>query len=389
MVAANASRVNESPQCHSFGGAALSSYQLLVGFLRTGEVLAELPCDPNYTDTLNAAGTATVTIQLDAVPTKIDLRAVTSPWRCFLAVARGRAVVWAGPIVTRRRQPGSDQVEIGATGLWSVFDRRVLARLGSWPYADEHADVLLANLTLPSIAAESLRIATNRTGGDLPLLLPASVTGNNQRSYYGFELAPAGQRLTQLVGVDGGPDCHFLPSWTPDGARIQWTTRLGTPFIGQVGSEWTFDHGAGLVDWGSDEDASTMATTALVPGDGMEHGRLIGTATDNTLVNAGWPALDLVSSDHTDVKDQATVDAYARAYLAAYRSGIELDTAVVRADADPQPGTYLVGDDAVFQPKPDRWNPSGPLRRRITQITRRSGGPDVISLTLAPVPASL
>jgi hypothetical protein len=352
-------------------------------------VLAELPGDPDYTDPLNAAGTATATIPLDAAPTEVDLRAVTAPWRCFLAVTQGRAVVWAGPIVTRRRQPGSDQVEIGATGLWSIFDRRVLARLGSWGYADEQADILLTNLTLPSIAAEILRVATTRPGGDLPLLLPASVAGTNQRSYYGYELAPAGQRLTQLVGVDGGPDLHFLPSWTPDGARIQWTARLGNPYLGQMGSEWVFDHGAGLVDWGSDEDASTMATTALVPGDGMEHGRLIGTATDNTLVNAGWPALDLVNSDHTDVKEPCTLDAYARAYQTAYRSGIELDTAVVRADTDPQPGTYLVGDDAVFQPQPDRWNPSSPVRRRITQISRRSGGPDVVSLTLAPVPVSL
>jgi hypothetical protein len=366
-----------------------SGYQVLTGFLRTGEVLAELPGDPDYTDTLNAAGTATASIPLDAVPAEVDLRAVTAPWRCFLAITRGRAVVWAGPIVTRRRQPGSDVVEIGATGLWSIFDRRVLARLGSWGYADERADIVLTDLTLPSIAAEIVRTATNRPGGELPLLLPASVAGTNQRSYYGYELASAGQRLTQLVGVDGGPDLHFAPGWTPDSARIQWTARLGNPYLGQMGSEWVFDHGAGLVDWGSDEDAANMATTALVPGDGMEHGRLIGTATDTTLVDAGWPALDLVNSDHTDVKDAATLNAYARAYQNAYRSGIELDTAVVRADTDPQPGTYLLGDDAVFQPQPDRWNPTGPLRRRITQITRRSGGPDVVSLTLAPVPASL
>jgi hypothetical protein len=365
------------------------AFHAVVGFLRTGEILAELPGDPTYTDTLNAAGTATADIPLDAVPPEVDLRAVTTPWRCFLAVTLGRAVTWAGPIVTRRRQPGSNVVEIGATGLWSVFDRRVLARLGKWGYADEQADVLLTDLTLPSIAAEILRIGTDRPGGDLPLLLPEPVAGTNQRVYMGYELASVGQRLTQLVGVERGPDVHFMPGWTPDGARIQWTARLGNPYLGQLGSEYVFDHGAGLVDWGSDEDASAQATTALIPGDGMEHGRLIGAATDNALTSQGWPALDLVNSDHTDVKDQAVLDAYARSYQAAYRSGTELDTAVVRVDTDPAPGTYLVGDDGLFQPKPDRWTPSGPQRRRIIQISRRPGGPDVVSLTLAPVPASL
>jgi hypothetical protein len=369
--------------------AASLAFQAVVGFLRTGEILAELPADPAYTDTLNAAGTATANIPLDAVPPEIDLRAVTTPWRCFLAVTRGRAVTWAGPIVTRRRQPGSDIIEIGASGLWSVFDRRVLARLGAWGYADEQADVLLTNLTLPSIAAEILRVATDRAGGDLPLLLPDSVAGTNQRAYFGYELASTGQRLGQLVGVENGPDIHFLPGWIPDGSRIQWTARLGNPYLGQAGSEYVFDHGAALIAWGSDEDTSSQATTALIPGDGMEHGRLIGAATDNSLTTQGWPALDLVNSDHTDVKDPDTLAAYARSYQAAYRTGTELDTAVVRADTDPAPGTYLVGDDAVFQPKPDRWTPSGPLRRRIIQISRQSGGSDVVSLTLAPVPASL
>src|SRR5205823_643469 len=105
-----------------------------------------------------------------------------------------------------------------------------------------------------------------------------------------------------------------------------------------------------------------------------ERGRLIGHASNTALQRLGWPALDTVITDYASDKQPGVLDARARAYLDAYRTGITQDTAVVYAHADPKPGRYLVGDRVVITPKPDRITPAGPLQRRITAITHRTSG---------------
>lgn len=364
--------------------------RLLIGHLRTGEIVAELDGMADYTDELSAAGSARATIALDAVPPEIDLRAVTAPWRHYLALAEEQTVLWAGPIIPRRRQPATDLVEIAAAGLWAVFDRRVLARLGDWPYTDPRADLILTFRSLPGVALDIVRAATERPHGELPLVLPRlNTSGDEIRRYYGHELAPAGQRLTQLTQTENGPDLHFHPRYRTDQAGIVWALRVGQPHLTQRGADHHFDDGGNLLGYGWDDDGSVITSTVLVPGDGVERGRLIGAASNTALQRVGWPALDTVISDHTSEKQRPVLDTHARAYLAAYRTGIARDTAIVHARRPPALGSYLPGDRIVVTPQPDRATPAGQRRRRITAITYRANTPDSVELTLAPVPATL
>lgn len=364
--------------------------RLLLGHLRTGTIVAELDGQADYTDELSAAGSARATIALDAVRAEIDIRAVTTPWRHYLALDHDGALLWAGPLIPRRRTPATNTIEISASGLWAVFDRRVLARLGDWDYTDPRADVILTYRSLPGIALDIVRTAIDRPHGELPLVLPRlDTSGDHERSYYGHELATAGERLKQLTELDDGPDLHFHPRYRADRSGIEWVLRVGEPHLTQPGIEWYFDYGGNLADYGWDEDGSVMASTVLVPGDGIERGRLIGAAADTTYPNAGWPALDYVVTDHGSVSDPATLAGHARGYLAAYRTGITRDTAIVRTDTPPTLGTYQVGDRVVLTPHPDRATPGGRRERRITAITYRTSTPHTAELALAPVPATL
>lgn len=372
--------------------------RLLLGHLRTGEIVAELDAPADFSDELSAAGSARATIAFEAVPRELDLRSITAPWRHYLAIATSGAntdrVLWAGPIVPRTRRPdagsGTGQLEVTASGLWALFDRRVVARFGDWEFTDERADVILTYRSLPGIALDLVRVGTNRPHGELPLVLPRlNSSGDQERRYYGHELATVGERLKQLTDADDGPDLHFLPRFTADRARVEWVLRVGQPHLGQPGLAWYFDDGGNLVDYGWDEDGSVMASGVVVPGDGIERGRVIGLAVDDTLPRAGWPALDTVITDHSSEKQRDVLDAHARAYLAAYQTGTTRDTAIVRADTDPALGTYLVGDRVVLTPRPDRVTPAGPRERQITAIAYRASTPHTVELTLAPVPTSL
>jgi hypothetical protein len=367
--------------------------RLLLGHLRTGDIVAELDGEADYSDELSAAGSARATIPLDAVPPEVDIRAVTTPWRHYLALiepGEHDRVLWAGPVVPRRRAPSVNAVEVSASGLWAVFDRRVLARHGDWAYTDERADLILPDRSLPGIAVEIVRTALDRPHGQLPLVLPhVDNSGSEQRSYFGYDLASAGERLTQLTADENGPDLHFHPRYRADRSGIEWVLRVGQPHLTQPGVEWYFDAGGNLLDYGWDEDGSVLASAILVPGDGMERGRLIGRASNDALPLVGWPALDSVISTHTSEKQPQVLDAHARAYLDAHRTGVTRDTTIVRTDAEPRLGAYLPGDRVVLTPHPDRATPAGPRARRITAIACRSSTPHVAELTLAPVPATL
>ncbi|MPZ83671.1 MAG: hypothetical protein GEV28_26075 [Actinophytocola sp.] len=364
--------------------------RLLLGHLRTGDVVAELDGQADYTDELSAAGSARATIPLDAVPPEIDIRAVTTPWRHYLALDHDGVVLWAGPIVPRRRAPNTSAVEVSVSGLWTVFDRRVLARLGDWAYTDPQADVILTYRSLPGVALDIVQVALNRPHGELPLVLPRlNTSGDLERRYYGHELASTGERLKQLTADENGPDLHFHPRYRPDRSGIEWVFRVGQPHLTQPGIAWHFDEGGNLLGYGWDEDGSVLASTILVPGDGMERGRLIGQATNDALPRVGWPALDTVISDHASEKQPAVLDAHAIAYLDAYRTGVTRDTAIVRTDTHPRLGTYLVGDQVMLTPRPDRATEPGARHRRITAIAYRSSTPDTAELTLAPAPATL
>jgi hypothetical protein len=365
------------------------AHRLLIGHLRTGEIVADIDAPADYSDELSAPGSARATLALDAIPREIDLRAVTAPWRHYLAIATDETVLWAGPILPRARRPAANQIEISAAGLWAVFDRRVLARRGDWDYTDERADLILTYRSLPGVALDIVRVALDRPHGDLPLVLPRlNTSGDEERRYYGHELATAGERLKQLTTADNGPDLHFQPRFRADRSGIEWVLRVGQPLLAQRGADWYFDDGGQLVAYGWDEDGSVMADTVLVPGDGIERGRLIGRATNDALPRAGWPALDTVESSHTSEKQGRVLDAHARAYLDIFRTGITRDTAIVRTDTAPRLGAYQVGDRAVLTPRADRATPAGQRRRRITAITYRASSPNTAELALAPVPAT-
>ncbi|MGI8310660.1 hypothetical protein [Saccharopolyspora hattusasensis] len=362
-------------------------YRVLVGHLRSGRVVAELPGEYTFEDTLDGAGSGRATIPIDAVPEVLDLAAVTEKWRHFLAIVRGGHVVWAGPIVTRKPN-ANGSLEVGASGLAAVFEHRVLARFGPWEFTDPRADVILTGRSLRSIAVEIVRTALNRPHGELPIVLPdMDPTGGEERRYFGHELAMAGQRLQQLSKEENGPEVQFTPRFRADGLGVEWVMRVGDPYLTQAGARWHFDHGAGLVSWNWDDDGQNQASSVFVPGDGTERGRLIGHAQDDHLLDAGWPPLDTVVSDFASVKDPAVLSNHARASLTAYRAGVHKDTAVVRGDHPPTPGTYRPGDLVVLLPRPSRLTPAGPRVRRITGISRQGGGSeDTLELTLAPIP---
>ncbi|MEV6908026.1 hypothetical protein [Amycolatopsis sp. NPDC051071] len=362
-------------------------YTAVVYSTTSGRIIYDLDLadDPEWTARVNDAGGGRITVPLLGGARTARVREWCVPWRYSIAVVRGDTVCQAGPIVPYAPVAGKPHLQVAFKGFWELFNRRLLHNENWNPAAtkitDPSADISITD-SLPNIARTIADHALGwhyRPGSNLPLDLPAVLPGGgtNVRNYRGYETASAGQRLQELTQVDGGPDCLFQPYLiTSGGVRfIRHRMLLGNPLLVQLGGALKFDYRSTLVSLSIAGDGSGQANTAFVKGSGNEAGTLFGYATDTTLTDQGWPALDMVDSGHTSASEQATLDGWARADVALYGTQPEQWQAVVRADADPAWGSYNPGHYADYSVKNHHWLPNGNYSYRILGVSHSSGTP--------------
>ncbi|MEV6648054.1 hypothetical protein [Amycolatopsis sp. NPDC051371] len=355
----------------------------------TGRVLFELDLasEPEWSSRINDVGGWKITVPLHGQARAASVREWCVPWRFSVAIVRGRGVpsdtvCQAGPIVPYAPDDDSPVHTVSGKGFWELLNRRVLHARTWNPAAaritDSSADLTI-NDSLPNIAINIAYHATAmvyRPGSALPLDFPDLFpVGTNTRTYRGYEMAFAGQRLQELTQVDGGPDVLFQPYLTVIGGLryIRHRMLVGNPYLVQPGVPLLFDYRSNLVKLTIAGDGSGQANTAFVKGSGNEASQLYGYATDTSLTTAGWPLLDMVDSGHTSASEQTTLDSWASADVALYSSQPEQWQATVRADADPRLGSYLPGHFADYSVKNHHWLRNGKYSYRILGV---SNGPE-------------
>ncbi|MCP3801861.1 hypothetical protein NLX83_21580 [Allokutzneria sp. A3M-2-11 16] len=365
-----------------------SPWSVWIAHTRTGRLVAELPTigTPKWTCAVNAAGSVEVVVALGdpGVPKRDALRAMLAPVRFCLAVAYGQHLVQAGPIWTHRYTDTNATLTIGASGLWGLFERRLVLPPHYSAITDPSADLRIGPASLHSLARALVEAGESRPRADLPVVYPPEIAGTNSRIYRGFDLRPLGDALRSLGSEDGGSEVEFRPRFTEDRERLEWVMRIGAPLLAQSGAPRVYDYGAGLVAVDADTDGSNLASAVFVRGNGMERGLLTGHAVNAELVDAGYPLTEVVIGDHTSVTEQSTLDSYARAYAAMLSRPTELWSAVVRTDpgdGGPTLAGLAPGDFVVFGLDRHPWLPDGHYEQRVLGM---ESGEDTehVSLTL-------
>jgi hypothetical protein len=267
---------------------------------------------------------------------------------------------------------------VSGKGFWELLNRRVLHNRGWNPatkrITDTSADLTL-NDSLPNIASSIVDHATSMTyrpGSALPVDLPTpAATGSNTRTYHGYEMAMAGQRLQELTQDANGPDVLFQPYLTVVGGLryVRHRMLIGNPYLTQRGVPLLFDYRSTLKELTIAGDGSDQANAAFVKGTGNEAGQLYGYIADTSLITAGWPMLDMVDSNHTSASDQTTLDGWASGDVAVANSRPEQWQAAVLADSDPRWGSYLPGHFADYSVKNHHWLPNGKYSYRILGVS--------------------
>ena len=400
--------------------------RFLLGDLRTGRRLLTLPVvSGRWSDSLDAAETieATVTMR-DPDVQALNLRSAATPTKTFLAAVDGDTILAAGPIWATSYDKDSGRLTLTAKGMLSMFDHRLIlpaiaATLDVTQWTVPDPSDASGNKTMPNplltsaftgvslgtIAKKLIAQALTWTGGSLPIVLPSDEADSNPdhvKTFQGTDFKPVGEAITDITNLVDGCEINFSPRFTADKLGVEWVMQTGTvaqPLIFSASKPvWNATAADTPVSkLQVDADASKMGSLAWQSGGRSTDNTLVSRVYDSTLVDAGYPLMELLDSSHTDVSEQATLDAYAATAAARGRTSVESWSFTVKAhptdddgrSAGPQLGGYNVGDycELVFEKfdgvHGDPYIPGGSVQLRIVGLSGDEIGVDV-SVTCSP-----
>lgn len=364
----------------------------IIGDLLTGARIQTLPVMAGlWSDLLNGSGTIQCTVDLnDPDVQRLRLAESARPGRTFLAAVSGDTVLQAGPVWRHSVSEELNTLSIFGAGMYSYFDRRVLLPVlapDQLP-SDPATDTNFANHSLQAIAVAIVQQALSWPSGNVPVITPTPLPGNNERNYRGADVAPVGERLRQLTGVRDGPDIRFVPRWTTDRLAVEWVMQVGTPTEPLLFSPQEPVFNVGLEE-SSVSDVSVSIDGANIGSQGFASGgraieeALVARAFDPRLTSEGFPLLDLVDSSHATVKEFPTLQGYANELVLRSRTPIESWSFTHQTDQRPFLTGFNVGDFAKVRIYNSPYFPDGERRLRITSRSGDAVG-DTVSLTLQP-----
>lgn len=369
--------------------------RLAVGDVRTGKIQAWLPFQSlKWGQRLNASGPVTAVIRpySDAMAGH-NVRALTATVKQFAAVVEGDRILEAGPIWTRPFDEDTGEMTINALGLWSLFDKRKnvpgaalvpgakVTEMGIYP----------RGLHIGSIARELVRVSIqdNPYGGDLPVVLPASIPGDQDRDYPGYNLSWLGDDLRELTKAEGGADLRFRPRFRADNPTyIEWVMEHGAvDLLVQDGPDWLWDvrvERSGVAKLGVSQDGTGVASKSWVPGSGQEQAMRLASDMDTSLVDAGYPWTEAEEAASQE-EDMAVLQSLANRKQADSRHPWDTWSMTVRADVAPVLGEYLPGDWALVNtPENHPVLPlGGKIRVRILAVDGDASND--VKLSVAPI----
>ncbi|MDJ0337477.1 hypothetical protein [Cryobacterium sp. PH31-O1] len=412
--------------------------EYILGDLRTGRISTRnLPVlSGPWSVRLGAADSLDVTVDYNDPDTlALCLRNAATPGKAYLAVvehdAFGQKTIMAsGPIWTSTYDRDKRTLTLGAKGWGSYWDHRIILpllaqtiSLTSWTITDPadntktipNPDLAtkIEGLALGTIAKRLVQQAQLWTSGSLPYVFKADElnttrlpdgTFESTRTYIGADFKPVGEALDQLSEVEGGPEMRHTARFTTDGTGIEVLFQTGTttqPLISSTAVlSWDLtapeSAGYGLT---IDEDASDLGSLSWATGGRSADTVLVSRAYDPTLVDLGFPLMEITDSSHSSVSVQSTLDSYAAANVAGGRRPAEVWAFNTKAYPIGSDGTsaghsideYTVGDFATlhldpYDPMTGRGDPylaeGGTSAHRIVGLSGDSAG-DEIKIQLA------
>jgi len=317
---------------------------------------------------------------------RLDVRNSTVEAKTALVISDDDVVLGAGPIWERNYNDNTAQWSCSAEGIWSLLEHsHVLPEsVTSLPLlveadgVDEPNPAVATTFTAqtwPQIVKGLLQQRATRPGGALPLVYGADGVGAHDKTYDAASFKTVGEALQDLTKLVDGPEIEFKPQIVDN--KLRWLVRVGDDAQRELKSQTVhlFDFTArkrsvqGLTTKSSGRE---LASEVWGTGGRQASKALFSLAASSRLLDAGFPRMELMSSAHSTVVEQPTLDKYTQQDLALASAPLEWWSFEFHADQQPRLADVSVGDMCVVRIRNNRYLPDGEHVRRIVGMSGSS-----------------
>lgn len=300
----------------------------------TGEIIAELPSlrlSGSLDRRLGEYTSATFDLLLDKAPS--NWWAATQPGRAMIVGVWDGAPGWAGYIPPRTRG-SSSTVSITASTIEAYLDRRFTGTL-AYTQTDE---ALIAGALLGVVQ-----------GGLSCLDVDAPITGTpRDRTYADSDDKTVYSALTELMGVEGGPEWTIDPVWNSGRTGFRLLARVRKKIgVQDASPQAVFSMPGPVTEYAAAEsyEDGKGATRVLATGNGEgDQGRATSDLYQSPL--PGWPVYEYRFSPSSSITSKTVLNGHASQAITELAGGTTSWTMTARASRAPHLGTeWSLGDN--------------------------------------------
>lgn len=314
-------------------------YTYILADIRTDTVLDEVDFQGvTYSNVLSGVGEFTGTISVNPETSVVNLRGITTPARTTLYVFRDDVLVWGGIVWKRNFDSESRSLQIVAKTFESYFYKRLQLTTKYWADEDQ-------------LEIARWLVTSNRSAMDVGIEVSnVKSTRRRERTMFGYEFKTTGLELEQLAGLIDGFDWNVTVY--QDNESLVTRRRLDF-FYPQRGlsrevSTLQFEYPGAVKSFSLHEDAENGGNKVWAIGTGEGTEQVTAFALDYDQLNAGYP-LNEETRSYKSVVRPSTLQSHARADLERLLTPVAVFEVILRADIEPELGTYSVGDWARFR----------------------------------------
>jgi len=302
----------------------------------SGSIITEFPSLAPQGPISRRLGTYTSTaFNLDLSGAAPDWRGASEYGRVLVVGVVGGLPIWVGSL-TLRNAGSSPVAGVTASTFEGYLDRRYA---GDMTYTATDLSLIAAGLLAPVQATMSCLDVNAVACGVV-----------DDRTYADSDDKSVCANLTELMGVDGGPEWTVDPVWNSDRSGFRLLARIApTIGTGALVPTAVFDYPGCVTSYeeaGSYEDGKG-ATVVKATGAGEGTDRAVSATYTSGLIAAGWPVYEYRWSPGSDISDTAILDSHAQAALALMESGASTWSLTAQVSEAPQLGVDWALGDAV------------------------------------------